>query len=55
VEHDIDKRFDKVEEKLDLLMMEVAGLKVKASVWGLLAGLIPTTIGLAMWALSISL
>jgi len=46
-------RLDRMEEKIDVCLIDIAGLKVKAGIWGALAGLVPTTIGLAMWVLSL--
>ena len=46
-------RLDRIEAKVDLCVREVAGLKVKAGVWGALAGLVPVVLGLGMWAISV--
>ena len=46
-------RLDRIEDKLDVSIKDIAGLKVKSGVWGALAGLVPTTIGLVMWILSL--
>jgi len=37
-----------VNEKVDTLIVEVAMLKVKAGIWGLVGGSIPVIIGLAL-------
>ena len=49
------KRLDRMENKLDLCMVDIAGLKVKAGVWGALAGLIPAVIAMGMWAISVAI
>ena len=36
----------RIEDKLDLLSQDVAALKVKASAWGFLAGLVPAVLSL---------
>lgn len=50
---DIDKRFDKLEQKMDVCIREIASLKVKSSIWGavggFLAALVPVVIGVGMW------
>ena len=52
VEKLILQRLDKLEDKMDLTREDIAGLKVRAGIWGFMAGLIPPLIGLTMWALS---
>jgi len=42
-----DARLDRHDEKLETLLVAVAGLRVKASIWGALAGLIPACLALA--------
>lgn len=39
-----DKRLDSIEEKLVLLRIDVAQLKIKAGVWGAAAGMMPALI-----------
>ena len=36
-----------------LCRIDIAGLKIKAGVWGAMAGLIPGLVGVLMWALSV--
>jgi hypothetical protein len=38
----------RVEDKVEALLIDVAMLKVKAGVWGAVAGAIPSTIAVAM-------
>ena len=40
-------RLDSLEGKVDKLVTDVAGLKVKAGIWGLIGGAIPVVIGVA--------
>ena len=51
----LSDKSDRLDKKLDegLLQMavEIAKLKVKAGVWGLLGGAIPVIIGLLVWLL----
>ena len=42
---------DRLESKVDSLIADVAGLKVKAGVWGAPAGLLPVLLGMAYLAL----
>jgi hypothetical protein len=39
-------------DRLTRICVAIASLKVKAGIWGLLAGLIPVTIALAVWAIT---
>lgn len=48
------KRLDRMESKLDLCMVDIAGLKVKAGVWGALAGMVPVVVGLGIWVISVA-
>lgn len=34
----LEERFDRLEDKLDTARMDIAGLKIKASLWGASAG-----------------
>jgi len=42
---------DKINEKLMIISSEIASLKVKAGVWGALAGMIPVTLLLIVFVL----
>ena len=44
-----DERFGNVEEKLTQIQVDIATLKVKAGVWGGVAGLIPAVIAIVMF------
>jgi hypothetical protein len=44
---------DRLEAKVDLCIKDIAGLKVKAGVWGALAGIVPVVLGLAMWVITL--
>lgn len=46
-------RLDRMENKLDGCVVAIAGLKVKAGIWGAIAGLVPVLVGLGMMALSL--
>ena len=41
----------KLDDRLTQLAVEIAKLKVKASVWGMLGGALPVLIGLLVWLL----
>lgn len=41
----------KLDDRLTQLAIEIAKLKVKASVWGMLGGALPVLIGLLVWLL----
>lgn len=43
--------YNHLDKKLDDVALEIATLKVKAGVWGLLGGAIPVVVGLALWFL----
>ena len=45
----VNARLSVLENKVDMARDDVAGLKVKASVWGFLAGLAAPLIGLLMY------
>jgi len=47
-------RLDRMEQKLDVCVVEIATLKVKSAVWGALAGLVPVVIGLGMYILTVA-
>jgi hypothetical protein len=38
-----------VDKKQTTILMQLSALKVKAGVWGLIAGAIPVAIGLVIW------
>ena len=44
-----DEKFSSIEEKLIRLQVDLATLKVKAGVWGGVAGLIPVVIAIVMF------
>ena len=41
----------KLDDRLTQLAVEIAKLKVKASIWGMLGGALPVLIGLLVWLL----
>lgn len=43
----------RLEEKVDMCIKDIAGLKVKSGVWGAIAGMIPVAIGITMWIMGI--
>jgi len=45
-------KLDTLEKKVDVCIVDIAGLKVKSGIWGALAGLIPVSIALTMWIMS---
>ena len=46
-----DKLDSKFDEQFNKLSVEIAKLKVKAGVWGMLGGALPVVIGLLIWLL----
>ena len=46
---DHDGKFTSIEDKLTKIQVDIATLKVKAGVWGGVAGLIPVVIALVMF------
>jgi len=46
--------YNRLDEKLDRVCIDIAGLKVKAGMWGLVGGAIPIIIGLGVWVLKTS-
>ena len=44
----LDKKLD---DRLTQLAVEIAKLKVKSSIWGMLGGALPVLIGLLIWLL----
>lgn len=44
----MDTKIEKLDDKIDCVCTDVAGLKVKSGVWGALSGLIPVSLG-ALW------
>ena len=42
-------KFNEIESKLTQIQVDIATLKVKASVWGGLAGLVPVVLGLVLF------
>ena len=49
-----DEKFTSIEEKLVKLQVDLATLKVKAGVWGGVAGLIPVVIAITMFYATVS-
>ena len=47
-----DTRFGNVEEKLTQIQVDIATLKVKAGVWGGIAGLVPVVLGMVLFFIS---
>lgn len=45
--HDSD--FKSIEDRLTKIQVEIATLKVKASIWGGIAGLIPVVLGIVLF------
>lgn len=43
----LEHRFNRIDDKVDVLSTQVAKLSVKSSTWGALAGLIPVVLALA--------
>lgn len=48
----INKRIEKVEEKLVTLNIELVKLQIKAGLWGMMAGSIPVLVWLALYFIS---
>lgn len=53
-------RLDRIETKIDhclesnnLCRVDIAGLKVKSGIWGAIAGMVPVSIGLVLWIMSV--
>jgi hypothetical protein len=46
---DHDEKFTSIEDKLMKIQVDIATLKVKAGVWGGVAGLIPVVIAIVMF------
>ena len=46
---DHDNKFTSIEDKLTKIQVDIATLKVKAGVWGGVAGLIPVVIAIVMF------
>ena len=44
-----DEKFTSIEDKLMKIQVDIATLKVKAGVWGGLAGLIPVVVAIVMF------
>ena len=49
-----DEKFPSIEDKLVKLQVDLATLKVKAGVWGGVAGLIPVVIAITMFYATVS-
>ena len=46
---DHDDKFGLIENKLTQIQVDIATLKVKAGVWGGIAGLVPVVLGLVLF------
>jgi len=46
---DHDSKFGLIENKLTQIQVDIATLKVKAGVWGGIAGLVPVVLGLVLF------
>ena len=46
---DHDVKFNNIENKLTQIQVDIATLKVKAGVWGGIAGLVPVVLGLVLF------
>ena len=46
---DHDSKFTSIEDKLTKIQVDIATLKVKAGVWGGIAGLVPVVLGLVLF------
>ena len=44
-----DEKFTNIESKLTQIQVDIATLKVKAGVWGGIAGLVPVILGLVLF------
>lgn len=44
----IQEKLDSLDEKLTLVRVDIAGLKVKSSIWGIIGGSIPILVLLAI-------
>ena len=44
-----DEKFTNIESKLTQIQVDIATLKVKAGVWGGVAGLVPVILGLVLF------
>ncbi len=44
----LESQYRGLDHKMDKLIEDVAGLKIKAGIWGLIAGAIPVVLGLAI-------
>jgi len=44
-----DEKFTNIESKLTQIQVDIATLKVKAGVWGGIAGLVPVVLGLVLF------
>ncbi len=57
IEHDqllrLEAKIDDIREEIIHCRIDIATLKVKAGIWGALAGLVPVVIGLGLWVLGL--
>ncbi len=49
---DHDDKFSNIDNKLTQIQVDIATLKVKAGVWGGIAGLVPVVLGLVLFYVS---
>jgi hypothetical protein len=47
----IDSKFEAIRKEIVKVQIDIATLKVKASMWGAVGGAIPIAIGLGIWLL----
>lgn len=43
--------YEGLQERVNTVREDIAGLKVKAGIWGLIGGAIPVIVGLGIWIL----
>jgi len=48
----LNNNVEKLEEKIDIISTDIAVLKIKAGLWGLIGGALPILIALAIYFLS---
>ena len=49
---DHDDKFSNIDNKLTQIQVDIATLKVKAGVWGGIAGLVPVVLGMVLFFIS---
>lgn len=45
----LNEKAQRLDDKVSKVMIEIAMLKVKSGIWGLVGGAIPVAVGLAVW------